>query len=386
MQERVQDVAVERVGARGGRSDRLTVSRPGAPRIRLRSVLATLFPVREVVLPWFVSRVYSAVLITIAWSTGSAPDGGGIRWGGFGAFDGQWYLLIARDGYGPPPPAEVATHWPFFPVLPGVIRGLSSLGLDPQGAATVFNHLIFLLALAGLWRLARRHVSHRAAQLAVWSLALFPGAFIFSMVYPSAIFLAACVWAFLLAEERHDVLAGVVVAAAALARPNGIVLAVALLFAVRSLRRALVVCGPGVAALGVWCGLCWYWTGNPLVFVEAKEAWFEVTVIEFVKDPKLYVDVWPHLFLAVAAIAAVLICRRRLPGAWTALTLLYIVPSLGFGMIGLGRYATETFAPFVAAGEILRRTPTYVRVVAFSLAIAGQAVCVWLVLHYLYIP
>ncbi len=93
--------------------------------------------------------------------------------------------------------------------------------------------------------------------LAVWSLALFPAAFVFSLLYPSAIFLAASVWAFLLVEDRHDGWAGIVVAVAVLTRPNGIVLAVALGIGLvvirRAWRRALVVCGPAVVAVGIWC-------------------------------------------------------------------------------------------------------------------------------------
>jgi hypothetical protein len=386
LQYRVEGATAARAGPRSGRSGRLTASRSKRARARHQSVWATLFPVREVLLPWFVSRVYSAALIVTTWST-SAGSRGGIRLEGFTVFDGGWYLGIAHDGYGPPPlGGGVQTPWPFFPLLPGVIRGLSYLGISADGGIVAFNHVAFLLALAGLWRLAHRHVGPRAARLAVWSLALFPGAFIFSMIYPSAIFLAASVWAFLLVEERHDASAGLLVAAAALVRPNGIVVAVALVFAVRSFRRALIVCAPAVAAFGMWCVLCWYWTTNPLVFADAKNGWPELTILEFIQAPKLYQDAWPHLFLALAAIVAVLICRRRLPSSWIAFTALYLIPSLGLGMIGLGRYANEAFPAFVAAGEILHRTRTWLRVAAFGLAITGQAVCAWWVLHEFYIP
>jgi Gpi18-like mannosyltransferase len=356
----------------------MSVSRTREP---ITTSLTTLLPVREVVLPWIVSRVYAAALIITMWSIRS---GSGIRLGGFTSWDGFWYLSIARYGYGPPPTSGVLSPWPFFPFLPGAIRALTAMGFHAAGGIVVVNHLVFLLALAGVWRIARRHVSPAAARLAVWSLALFPGAFIFSMVYPSAIFLAASVWTFALVEERHDVSAGVLAVVATLVRPNGVVIVVALALAVWSRRRVLIVCAPAVAAFGVWCSLCWYWTGNPLVFLHSKAAWHEITILEVTTHVKA--SVYPHLLLAIAAMVAVLICRRRLPASWTAFTALYLVPSLGLGMAGLGRYANETFPPFVAAGDLLHRAASWVRVGAFSLAIVGQAVCAWWVLHDLYTP
>jgi hypothetical protein len=357
----------------------------GSAREQKAPSLATLLPMREVVLPWLVSRAYSAALITTVWSARL----GGIRFGGFTTWDGRFYFAIARSGYGPPPFGGKLTPWPFFPFLPGVIRVLSALGAHSDGGIVVFNHVVFLLALAGVWRIAQRHIGHvapEAARLAVWSLALFPGAFVFSMAYPSAVFLAASVWAFALVEERHDVAAGVLVGVAALVRPNGIVLAVALVLAVRSFRRVLVVCVPAVAALGAWCLLCWNWTGNPLVFLDAKNAWREVTALGLLKHPKGYAFVYPHLLLALAAMTAVLVCRRRLPRSWTAFTALYLMPSLGLGMVGLGRYANETFPPFVAAGELLHRMTRALRVVMFGLAVMGQALCAWWVFNKLGTP
>ena len=41
------------------------------------------------------------------------------------------------------------------------------------------------------------------------------------MIYPSAIFFAASVWAFVLVEEGHDLAAGAAAAVAVLTRPDG---------------------------------------------------------------------------------------------------------------------------------------------------------------------
>jgi hypothetical protein len=348
-----------------------------------RRGFAALFPVREVVVPWFVSRLYSALLIIGARTVGGP---GGPRFSGFTKWDGQWYLVIAAHGYGVLPHGHVQTRWPFFPLLPGVIRAISDLGLPNRTGAVVFNHLVFLLALAGVWRIACRHTAPRPARLAVWALALFPGAFVFSMVYPSSIFLGASVWAFVLVEERRDLLAAVPVAAAALVRPNGIAVALALVLALRSWRRVAIVCGPAVLALAAWLGFLQHRAHDPLIFLSAKSGWPEVTILAFLREPYRYDYVFPHLALGAAAVVAVVLWRRRLPAPWVLFTALYLVPSLGLGMVGFGRYTNECFPPFVAAGNLLDRARPWLRRAAFTTAVSGQALCAWWVIHQNYIP
>ena len=354
---------------------------------RLREVAAALFPWREVVVPWMVSRLVSAALIvaTAPARRGAAGTGAFSRW------DGVWYLLIGRSGYGHPPLGAVQSRWPFFPVLPAVVDVLRTLGIPGRGGVITVNHLAFLLALAGVWRIARRHTSDDASRLGVWALALFPTAFVFSMVYPSAIFLATSVWAFVLVEEQHDVLAGVLAATAALTRPNGLVVAIALTIGVataasRPWWRVARVGGPAFVALGVWCALCWHWTGNPVVFFTAKHDWHEVDVVELARHPFGDANAYLHLALGAAAGAVLLLRRRRLPASWTLFSGLYLIPSLGLGIVGLGRYTNECFPPFVAAGELLERTRATTRRRLFLIAVGLQAAGAWWILHQAHVP
>ncbi len=339
-----------------------------------------LFPWRAVVVPWLLSRALSAGLIGVFAATTSER----VPFGGFAKWDGGWYTHIARVGYGPPPIDGVDSTWPFFPLLPGVMRALDIVGIGDRLGVVILNQLLFLVALAGVWRIAHRHLADRPARLAVWALALFPGAFVFSMIYPSSLFLAASVWAFVFAEERHDVAAAAVVAAAALVRPNGILVAVALVLTLRSWRRVAVVCLPAGILVVVWCALCWHWTGDPFVFYTAKAAWPEVTIVELVQHwPRFAI---PHALLGVAALVAVWIRRRDLPVAYSAFAVLYLVPPLALGMVGLGRYANECFPPFLAAGEILDRVTRRVRALAFTACVGAQVLCAWWVIHEAHLP
>ncbi len=118
-------------------------------------------------------------------------------------WDGGWFQLIATHGYGAPPVDGVWSVWPFFPLYPGLVAGLHVLGSPYSLAQVVVSNLALLVAMAGVWRLARRHVSATAAAYAVWITALFPGAITFTMGYADSLFLAGAVWAFLLLEERR---------------------------------------------------------------------------------------------------------------------------------------------------------------------------------------
>ena len=103
------------------------------------------------VAPWLLSRVISIVVLLAAVNDparGSRFDQVATRW------DGAFYLDIARNGYGP---VDVPfPKWPFFPLLPGLIRALSEVA-DDKAAIFVLNQLVFLVALAGVYRLASRH-------------------------------------------------------------------------------------------------------------------------------------------------------------------------------------------------------------------------------------
>jgi hypothetical protein len=346
------------------------------------ATVRALFPWRDVVLPWLVSRALTATVVAGA---ASWPFSDGLRFRGFFAWDGGWYSHIARFGYGPPPTEGVASPWPFFPLLPALIRGLDEVGIPGRAGVVVLNHFVFLVALAGLHRLARRHASTRAAGLAVWALALFPGAFVFSMLYPSAIFLAASVWAFLLAEDRQDLGAAALLAVAAMTRPNGLVLAVALALALRSWRRVAVVSGPAIAAVGVWCALCWHWTGDPVVFFTAKSAWGEVTLFTLLFPISDY-GALVHFALGTAALVVVAVEWRALPRPWSAFTVLYLLPPLVLGIIGLGRYTNECFPPFVAAGRALERWSSSLRRAAITVSAGALVVCGTAIVRYHFVP
>jgi hypothetical protein len=341
--------------------------------------LRRTFPWGAVVAPWLVSRVLSVAVMLAAVDDpfrGSRFTQFALKW------DGAYYVGIARTGYGA---VDVEfPRWAFFPGLPGVIRALRELGNDEVLIFAV-NQLALLVALAGVYRIALRYGSPRASTLAVWSLALFPASFVFSMTYASSLFLAVSVWAFVLVDDGHDLVVGVLAAGAALLRPNGIVIAVSLAVAVRVLRRVVVVVVPAVVAVLLWSWYCYERTGDALVFLTTKERWQEISAVGLVSGDAKW-SVLPHLVLAVAAIAVVVWQRKRMPPAFLVLTALSLLPSLATGMVGLARYTNECFPPFIAAGQVLERWSTRVQVALLSLSAVGLVLFAFVVARYELVP
>lgn len=310
-----------------------------------------------VLVPWLVSR---SLLLLVALD--AARHRGKTLLGALMAWDGAWYAQIARDGYGFVS-SRGETPWPFFPFFPGMLHAGGRLGLPAAATGVVVNHALLLLALTGVWAITAAHGTRREAALASWSLALFPGSVALTLLYPDAIFLACCVWAFLALEHERDTAAAGLAAIAALVRPNGAVLAASLGAAVLlagapagpSLRRAARVMLPAAGCVTAWLAFLWARTGDPLVFANAKAAWHEVTLASLLAGR----DVPPKLDLAPLALAVALLALawRRMPPGWLVLAALALLPSLGLGILGMPRYTAACFPVFVACGIVLARLP-----------------------------
>jgi hypothetical protein len=175
------------------------------------------------------------------------------------------------------------------------------------------------------------------------------------------------------------------VAAATMLRPNGLVVAVALVIGLRSLRRAAIVIAPAVLAMVVWCVYCADRTGDALVWITVKSRWQEITVIDALTGGAKW-TLLPHVTLGVGALAVVVIQRRRIPKSWLVLTALVVLLPLATGMVGMARYAGECFPVAIAAGQLLDRwRPSYQRMVLVVGAV-GLFLFAFVVGHYDLVP
>jgi hypothetical protein len=198
-----------------------------------------------------------------------------------GGWDTTWYLDIARNGYETNTAlvGEVFTNAAFFPLLPGIMSLAARVGLNPFLASLVVVHLAFLVALIGVHRLSRDRLDERTAGYATWCVALAPPALVASLAYTEALVLAAAVVAAWCATRERFLVAGLLAAPAALARPPGILVAVLIgllaLDGVRSGRTRHVVMAtvPSVLALGAFLATLQVTRGSWTLPFDAQAAW-----------------------------------------------------------------------------------------------------------------
>lgn len=383
----------------GGGHDRVDARPAGAPAVSAGR-LARL-PWRAVGLPWLVSRLLAAFGLCVL---GARPFGT-LDLDALVDWDTGWFQRIVSVGYGPsqlPTPWRVGaawwTTWPFFPLHPFLARLVTVVGISDRAALVIVNNLAFLAALAGLHRLARRHLGAPGAAYAVWAMALFPGSVTSVMGYSGGLFAAGLVWAFVLVEERRHAWAGLAMAVATASRPNGFLFLVPLLLMVLVLaarrpdrraagvaRAGALAAGPSLVFLAAWCAWCRHVTGDALVFLHAKDAWEEVTVGQFLHHP-LSGNPTVHVFLAVIATVAVVWEARRLAWPWLVLVVLALLPSFVLGVTGLGRYAGEAFPVFVALALIVQRLPRWMRSAYFASSALGLLAFAVMVHRWRYVP
>lgn len=330
-------------------------------------------PPRAVVLAFATSRL---VIVAVALAVGFAGHAESwfsplLHW------DYVWYSEISAHGFGVVRD-QGQTGWPFFPLLPALLWVGRVFGLPTGLVGIVVVDAAFFAALWGVHVLARRHYSEDSATLATWGLALFPSSVAFTMVYSDALALAATTWAFVAAERRRDTRAGLLSAAATLARPNGLIGALALADTVvgpSRMRRVARVLLPSLGVFGAWLAVQWAATGDPLRFLHAKLAWDEVNVVDAVADVRAHVQ-WPELLLVAVGAAAVAWCwrRRGLPRGWLLLYVLSLVPSLVTGMTGIARYSVACFVPAVCCGVALEKMPRRLRLACLGVSLVALVV------------
>ena len=184
---------------------------------------------------------------------------------GLTAWDGAFYRDIAADGYGALP-EEALRFFPLFPLL-GWIASVLTFGNVPVALVLVANALA-LVAGALVHRLVLSETDDRElARRAVWAAALFPGAFVMAWAYSEPVMIAAAVATLWALRQRRWGWAALVGAAAALARPLGLLLVVPAIVetlpGLRSaspreqLRRLAAVLGPpvGLSLYLAWSGI-----------------------------------------------------------------------------------------------------------------------------------
>lgn len=280
---------------------------------------------------------------------------------GWARWDSGWYAQIARSGYIAPHLLNLhqARNTAFFPLYPLSMRLVATVTHNVYGAGFLVANLCFIAAIGALFRLIELKLDRDTAFRATLLLALWPWSFFFNAAYSESMFLMFVAMAFLAAERRHWLLAGILAAGVTATRPMGVLIlpALALIylqqidFKLRRIRWNITWIGLGVLGIGGYMAFLWQRYDDPLEFVRVQ------SVSAWSQSHRLWpLLVAPHaaFILAVAGAAGLLFVRRgRL---WIYALWALAMCAISFWKLGsFGRLAIVIFPCFIAAGTLLVR-------------------------------
>jgi hypothetical protein len=314
-------------------------------------------------------------------------------------WDSDFFLRIAEDGYDS---ASAA----FFPLYPAVVGALGRVLLGHYVLAGVLASLAAALAaFVLLYRLAEPRLGADGARRAVLYLAVFPTSLFLQAVYSEALFLALALGAFLFAERRHFVAAGIVTGLALLTRPAGLALLPALAvlaWQAPDRRRALGALGAAPLLFAAFPLVLWIQLGDPWAFLDAQERWnrelspagplggvWEGVRAVFQGDTPVGADPMHARAVNAQGLVALVLFAVLTVVAWRrfgapyglfatlSLALPLSVPSDRWPLLSLPRFGLVVFPFFLALAALGGRPRVHAAILSCSALLLGVAVTQW---------
>jgi hypothetical protein len=322
-----------------------------------------------------VSRAYSVALILVI----ASPAG--VHWpllsterSPFVAWDGQWYLSIARTGYHVAALQAQHHDYAFFPVWPLLIR-VSSLGVLPQEiVAPLLANLLFIAAAPAVVACLTPRFGASAALLGFALIAFAPPAYVFSMGYSESLFLVVA--ALLILDGGRSWRSPVLGAVGGATRVAGLGLAAAgaaltMTTGAARWRRGGAIAAATAVGFGAWWAYVAFLTGDPLGLVHGVAGWQQssglVAIARALRAGEL-----PGLadigFVALVGVGALGLLRLQRDLAAYSLVVLGL--AVFFGRLSSDpRYALLAFPAFALLARSAGRRGTIALLAAF---IVGQ--------------
>lgn len=302
------------------------------------------------------------------------------------AWDGVWYRRVAEHGYllVPGQYSDPA----FFPLYPVVLRAVHVLGfgLSYTAAAIVVSNLFFVVAIVAFYELGTLIGPERRAYRAAVLASLFPMSYVFSMAYPESLAFAAIAGAGIAALRGRWTLAALLAAAATLARPEGVFIAIPLAaIAVRKRHGYAAALAAPIALATFPIYLRWA-LGDASAWAQAEHAWgrsFSVRGVfhTFVNLPHEFGhNAWlvrDLVFLVVYVVLLVVAYRGGVPVSWVvAAGLIVLLPLTSGSIASIGRIGLLAPAIFWGLAAFAERPSAYhwLRYGSLALLAAGTVV------------
>ena len=303
----------------------------------------------------------------------------------WGRWDAVHYLDIATQGY-------QGTDMAFFPLYPALIRIVGALGGNHLVAGLLISNASFFFGLLFLYKLLEHEYDRAVARRAIFYVSIFPTAVYFTAVYTESLFFMLTVASFYYMRNRAWWLAGLFGFLAALARVEGILLAVPFVIEwcsqERPLRaKALVDLLAGLLiplGLAVYMAYLWVLRADPLYFSHVQIHWNRHLAPPWVSLANAFGKLVHHTGPLVVAnqsleIAFTLLMIAVLIGGWHSLRPSYIaymalsilVPMSTSNLMSMPRFALVLFPMFAILARWGERPWVNNVILAFSLPLLG---------------
>lgn len=299
---------------------------------------------------------------------------------GYFRWDAAWYSSIVKKGY--KFSEEHSSNSAFYPLLPGLTRGLAGVIGDWRIAALVVVNTCCLGLVAALERLSVFALPKIDARAVSHLLLVFPSSFFLVSFFSESVFLVCAVLSMLGYVKQRYVSAGIWGMLAMLSRSTGLVLAIALLVDLiwrhaqrkqpltwRASWLALVPAG-----LGVFAVILWTQTGEPLAFLKAQEFWrpdsalpwaplvkslagFEWDLPRSAKNVQRLLDSGAAIF--VLASAGLMAAARWRPCYWVYTLGVVVLPLCTGTMMGMSRMCLAAFPAFLYWASVLENRDSW---------------------------
>jgi hypothetical protein len=310
-------------------------------------------------------------------------------------WDSVFFVRIARHGYD-------AASAAFYPLYPGL---LALAGRALGGQYVLAGVAISLASCAAafllLYRLAEEKLGAAGAQRTVLYLAVFPTAVFLGAVYSESLYLLLAIAAFVLAERRLFLAAGIVCGLAILTRVTGVALLPALAVIAWPSRRALLGLAAAIPVAAVYPLVLWQQVGDPWRFWGAQDLWhrhlskagplggiwdgiaalWRATPSGAAPQHATAVNVEGLVFLALFLVLAAIAWRGfgAAYGLFCALSLAIplSLPSSRWPLLSLPRFGLPVFPFFLALAWLGSRPRAHAAVVSVSALFLGVTVVQW---------
>ncbi len=317
---------------------------------------------------------------------------------GFARWDSGWYGGMVDQGYIDPSAitAGVQRNTALFPFYPLVVRAVKVLVGNTWIAGMMVSNLAFLAAVVMLYQLVSKRWDESCARRAVVLACVAPFSVFFMSVYSESLFFGLAIGAFLAAERRHWLGAGVLAALAGATRVNGflIVPALALLyleqieFKLGRIRWNAVFVVVGLLGPLVHLTFLWLRYGSPFEFWHAQyvhgwgqEVPISAALTEFVAGIKpsmlvigrgaslTFVQLLTPAFLVV--LVAWGVWKKKI--AWSYATWSILMTASAFTKwTSAGRYVSVVFPTYILMAILGERPTLYHGLLALSCVLAAH--------------